>query len=244
MLEISFIATDYTYPGKLEYTYWIEGFEDSTRAHKTFTPIAHYTNLPYGKYTFKVYYSRPDGTTSPNPISIKLVVGLPFYFKPWFFIVFLILFGAMVYIYEVEKVKRVKRKRDELEQAVIEKTKEIISQNEELKSQAELIKRQSNSLRLKTYQLNESLEFSKPLQTNPMPSDANMAAILGEYFLMYKPKDMVSGDFYRLKGNPDEYPLVVADCTRHCVHGGFVSMEGITLLNKTTTYSMVKILSI
>lgn len=239
-LDVHFTATDYTYPSKLEYTYWLEGFEDSTRAHKTFTPIAHYTNLPYGKYTFKVYYSRSDGTVSPNPISIKFLVGLPFYFKPWFFIVFLIFIGGMVYIYEVEKVKRVKRKRDELEQAVKEKTKEIISQNEELKSQAELIKQQSNSLRLKTYQINESLEFSKLLQTNLMPSDANMAAILGEYFLMYKPKDVVSGDFYWLKGNPEEFTLIMADCTGHGVHGGFVSMMGITLLNETYTHSTLK----
>lgn len=239
-LDIQFTATDYTYPGKLEYTYWLEGFEDSINAHKTFTPIAHYTNLPYGKYTFMVYYSRPDGTTSPKPVSIQFVVGLPFYFKPWFFIVFLTLIGIIVYIYEVEKVKRVKRKRDELELAVIEKTKEIISQNEELKSQAELIKHQSNSLRLKTYQINESLEFSKLLQTNLMPGDANMAAILGEYFLMYKPKDVVSGDFYWLKGNPEEFTLIIADCTGHGVHGGFVSMMGITLLNETYTHSTVK----
>jgi len=239
-LDIHFTATDYTIPGKLEYTYWLEGFEDSINVHKTFIPIAKYTNLPFGKYTFKVYYSRPDGTTSKEIFTLNVLVGMPFYLKPWFFLIFLFLLALSVYIHEVRRVQRVKRKRDELEQAVKAKTKEVLTQNEELKAQAELIKQQSNNLRLKTYQINESLEFSKMLQSSLMPNPDLMSTILEEHFVFFKPKDVVSGDFYWLKGNVDELILVVADCTGHGVHGGFVSMMDITLLNEVYTNCSIK----
>lgn len=235
-LKIHFTASDYTSPGALEYTYWLQGFEDSTRAKKTHSPLAEYTNLPYGKYTFKVYYTRPDGTKSKNVFAINVVVGMPLYLKPWFFLIFLLLLALSVYIHEILRVQRVKRKKDELEQAVMEKTKAILAQNEELKAQADLIKQQSNNLKLKTYQINESLEFSKLLQYNLMPSPEILSTILGEHLLCYKPKDVVSGDFYWLKGNSDEFIIAVADCTGHGVHGGFVSMMDITLLNEVYTH--------
>lgn len=226
--------------GRVEYIYWPEGFEDSTEAQKSFNPVTRYTNLPLGKYTFKAYYSRPDGTISATSEHIRLVAGLPFYFKPWFFSILFALFGLTIYTYQREKTNRFNRKRAELELAVIEKTKEILSQNEELKSQAELIKKQSDNLRLKNYQINENLDFSKLLQLNLMPSSYELHAILGNCFMMYEPKDVVSGDFYWFKGNYDEFTLIVADCTGHGVHGGFVSMMGITLLNEIFTYSPVK----
>ncbi len=231
-LEIGFSATDYTSPGKIAYTYWLEGFEDSGKAQVTTSQFARYTNLPFGKYTFKVYYSRPDGSVSHELATLSVIVGLPFYLRPWFFLVFLALTALSVYLYEIRRVRRIKRNRDELEKAVTEKTKEILMQNEELKLQAEVIGQQSESLKLKTYQINEGLEFAKSLQLSFMPSSAEAEAILRSAFVMYKPKDTVSGDFYWLKGDCDGFILIVADCTGHGVHGGFVSMMGLTLLNE------------
>ena len=52
-----------------------------------------------------------------------------------------------------------------------------------------------------------------------------------EYFVFFKPKDIVSGDFYWVKEVQDHLVIVEADCTGHGVPGAFMSMLGITLLN-------------
>ncbi|HRS18593.1 MAG TPA: SpoIIE family protein phosphatase, partial [Bacteroidales bacterium] len=53
-----------------------------------------------------------------------------------------------------------------------------------------------------------------------------------DYFIFYKPKDIVSGDFYWFQTFENIKVLAVADCTGHGVPGGFMSMLGITLLNE------------
>ena len=59
-----------------------------------------------------------------------------------------------------------------------------------------------------------------------------MQAIFTDFFLIYRPKDIVSGDFYWLKKLPEQTIMVVADCTGHGVPGAFMSLIGINLLDK------------
>ena len=63
-----------------------------------------------------------------------------------------------------------------------------------------------------------------------MPPYDEMESILGSHLLLFMPKDIVSGDFYWVKGTFEHFALVVADCTGHGVHGGFMSMMGLTFV--------------
>ena len=65
-----------------------------------------------------------------------------------------------------------------------------------------------------------------------MPSEQYADEILGDYFLLFKPKDVVSGDFYWFSHKNDYLLLCVADCTGHGVPGGFMSMLGMSFLNE------------
>jgi serine phosphatase RsbU (regulator of sigma subunit) len=56
-----------------------------------------------------------------------------------------------------------------------------------------------------------------------------------DYFIMFKPRDIVSGDFYWIAGNKDRVYFTAADCTGHGVPGAFMSMLGISLLNEITS---------
>ncbi|OYT70024.1 MAG: hypothetical protein CFK52_12295 [Chloracidobacterium sp. CP2_5A] len=82
----------------------------------------------------------------------------------------------------------------------------------------------------------ESIRNAERIQRAILPSEAKLDAIITQYFLIYKPRDIVSGDFYWTHIIKDEertvFYIAVADCTGHGVPGAFLSMMGTTLLNQ------------
>jgi len=106
----------------------------------------------------------------------------------------------------------------ELEQKVAERTTEVVQQKEE-------IERQKLSL-------TDSILYAKRIQNAMLPSDSQMGHALNDYFLLYWPKDIVSGDFYWMSTRKNKVFLTTVDCTGHGVPGAFMSMIGSSLLNK------------
>lgn len=94
------------------------------------------------------------------------------------------------------------------------------------------IQRKSERIEQKQKLLMESLNYAKKIQQAILPEDAEMKAAFKDYFVMYQPMHVVSGDFYWLAQTFDSTFLGVIDCTGHGVPGGFMSMIGHTLLNK------------
>jgi len=85
------------------------------------------------------------------------------------------------------------------------------------------------------YTINEvssSIQYAKNLQMTFMPSENLIENISKDYFILFKPRDEVSGDFYWINHSDDETIIAVADCTGHGIPGAFMSILGITLLNK------------
>jgi serine phosphatase RsbU (regulator of sigma subunit) len=116
---------------------------------------------------------------------------------------------------------------------VLERTAEVTQQNEEIRTQRDIIVSQSEEIKQVNLHLTDSIEYALSLQSAMMPSELEMKSILGEYFLVYKPKDIVSGDFYWIKGDSQKFTLIIADCTGHGVHGGFMSMLGLSFVSET-----------
>lgn len=134
-----------------------------------------------------------------------------------------------------------------LEQKVIARTAEIYQQKEEIETQRDQIESQrdtlvenNNKLQLAYKNIQEqknhiedSIHYAKRIQTAILPTGAILnESLSGEHFVLYKPKDIVSGDFYWVARKDGKTILVVADCTGHGVPGAFMSMIGNTLLNK------------
>lgn len=80
--------------------------------------------------------------------------------------------------------------------------------------------------------ITNSLRYAETIQDAVLPNDDDLANAFESYFVMYKPKDIVSGDFYWMKEVGDKIFVVVSDCTGHGVPGAFMSMIGISLLNE------------
>ena len=80
--------------------------------------------------------------------------------------------------------------------------------------------------------LTSSINYAKQIQSAVFPSDNVLASYFTEQFILFKPLDVVSGDFYWYKQNSNEVYIAVADCTGHGVPGAFMSILGITYLNE------------
>ena len=80
-----------------------------------------------------------------------------------------------------------------------------------------------------------SIKYAKNIQTALLPSPELLASGLRNYFILYKPKEVVSGDFYWIKKIENKTIFAVADCTGHGVPGAFMSMLGISYLNELVT---------
>lgn len=90
-------------------------------------------------------------------------------------------------------------------------------------------------------QIIDSINYAKRIQSSMLPNQQILKKAFPESFIYYKPKDIVSGDFYWFQSLPgtSEILLVLADCTGHGVPGAFLSMVGTTLLNEIVCHKNI-----
>lgn len=108
---------------------------------------------------------------------------------------------------------------------------EITVQSEELQTQTEEIQRQKNSLSLANANILNNLESAGQLQQSIVPSKAFMKELFENSFVLWRPLDIVSGDFYWATKIGGLKFVAVADCTGHGVPGACLSMLGTAVLN-------------
>lgn len=167
-----------------------------------------------------------------------------------------------------ENERIIKEQNLVLEQKVQERTSEITTQNEELYQQQEEILAQRDaveaanaqlvdqtaeleyakkSLEEKTIQLNKSLEAAFTIQNAILPYEKELQKMATDHFILYRPKDIVSGDFYWVHSIIHTVFVAAVDCTGHGVPGAFMSLIGSTLLDRIVklehTYDPAEILS-
>ncbi len=87
-------------------------------------------------------------------------------------------------------------------------------------------------------ELSDSIRYASKIQSAILPERSYFTKILPESFILYQPKDVVSGDFYWVNTRKKRIALVAADCTGHGVPGAFMSIMGITFLNQISSLSI------
>ena len=86
----------------------------------------------------------------------------------------------------------------------------------------------------------ENIRYASMIQSAVLPSAEYLERSLGEYFVLFKPKNVVSGDFYWVKKDKDALMIAVADCTGHGVPGALMSIMGISFLNEITAVGKIQ----
>lgn len=130
--------------------------------------------------------------------------------------------------------------------ALLSEQKQIIQlKNEELKqlieeitTQKEEIQRQKDIETEQKAEIIASITYAQKIQQAVLPSNEYISEILPQSFVLFKPRDIVSGDFYWFKKFNDVVFVVAADCTGHGVPGAFMSMLGMATLNDIVTIEL------
>jgi serine phosphatase RsbU (regulator of sigma subunit) len=145
-----------------------------------------------------------------------------------YLIIILITIGVLILSIAFLVFKRYKEKQ-EIADAINKKNKAI-------ESQKVLIDKAYQELTEKTKDITDSIKYAQKIQQAVLPSDkfitSELAKTNTQHFILFKPKDIVSGDFYWFYKNETSLFYVTADSTGHGVPGGFMSMLGINLLNE------------
>jgi len=102
----------------------------------------------------------------------------------------------------------------------------------EIKSAYNEIDIQRSELQLRNKDLTDSLNYACRIQAALLPAEHHIRKIFNDYFIFYRPKHIVSGDFYWFSERDNKYFIAAADCTGHGVPGALMSMIGLELIQK------------
>lgn len=113
---------------------------------------------------------------------------------------------------------------NDLEQKVKDRTAEVVAQKAEIEAQRDLLAEQQKHII-------DSIQYSKRLQNAILPTNDFVEELFPESFVLYLPKDIISGDFYWFHRHNNRRYFSAIDCTGHGVPGALVSMVGQNWLN-------------
>jgi len=208
-IEFKWAAPFFEQEEELKYSYMLEGF-DKEWAEWNVAAYKDFTNLPFGDYTIQVKARNVYGDES-LPAFYSFTILRPWYATYVAFIAYILLAGLLVYIIIKLYTRRLKQENLRLEGIIEERTAEIRKQKEEL---------------------TDSIEYASRIQRALLPPDRLMDEHNMDHFILFRPRDIVSGDFYWMGLKNEKLVIVAADCTGHGVPGAFMSMLGMTFLDE------------
>jgi ligand-binding sensor domain-containing protein/serine phosphatase RsbU (regulator of sigma subunit) len=217
-VTFDFIGTSLTNPKRVKYRYFLDGVD------KDWSPIVKensvtYPDLQPGKYIFYVRSSNNDGVWNKEPVTFHFEINAPFWKTSWFYFVVLIIIFTIAFAYIKFRERKLRRENIILEQKVIART--------------EIISKQKDEIEKKNSVIIDSIEYAKNIQQSILPSNEDISRNFAQHFILYTPKDIVSGDFYWMHEDNERILFAAADCTGHGVPGAFMSIMGYNLLNET-----------
>ncbi len=133
------------------------------------------------------------------------------------------------YVFIKETNVKISMQRDEIE-----------SQRDEVEAQRDMLETHRDLVLFQKNEIIESINYARRIQSAMLPPEAYFSGLLKESFILYKPRDIVSGDFYWIKQVDQYIVMAVADCTGHGVPGAFMSMLGMSYLNEIAQRKEIK----
>jgi serine phosphatase RsbU (regulator of sigma subunit) len=236
--NIYFSALEYTNPSKNRFAYMIEGITDQWIDIGARRFVA-FSNLREGNYIFRVKAANNDGVWNETGAEIKIIITPPWYRTMIAWILYVVFFIVFIFLFIRLRERKLIAERENLEHKVQERTAEIQQQKEEIEAQRDEIElhkihieKHRDLLIVQNKQITDSIQYAKRIQTAVLPSSKIIEEYLPDNFIFFKPRDIVSGDFYFIKKVDSTLIMAAIDCTGHGVPGAFMSMLGMTLLNE------------
>ena len=200
-------------PEAVQYQIMLEGIDQDWRPPGTQTQV-NYPALPPRKYTFYVKAKNSDGVWNDPPVSLSFQIKPPFYMTWWFILSCVVALSGIIFAYIKIRERALVRENRVLEEKVKARTAEVVAQKEELAQ--------------KNKDITDSIRYAKRIQFAILPPKSPFP----DTFILFKPKDIVSGDFYWFTEVEGKEFIAAVDCTGHGVPGAFMSIIGHNSLNK------------
>ncbi|NOU16624.1 MAG: SpoIIE family protein phosphatase [Bacteroidales bacterium] len=250
-LSISLGAPSFIKEKSVQFQYIIDG-KTSKWTDWSSDPVLNFPFFPSGKY--KIMIKARDVLGHESSIyTLPFTIKPPLWQTPWFIgLCIIIVFSLFVFIVRYRE-RQLQKDKQILEEKVRERTKtieeqknvlevqrdelartneEILQQKEEIEAQRDEIEAQNDHISKQNLEMTQSIEYAKRIQTAVMPTPDLVQSILPEHFILFKPRDIVSGDFYWMTKTDGKIIIAAADCTGHGVPGAIMSMLGISFLNE------------
>lgn len=239
-VHIEYLAISLTNPEKIKYKSRLLGIDSTWKTTSSATPFMDYPALSNGNYKFQVMACNSEGLWTQQPVEIQFTIREPIWKKVWFYVLLVAGIISITYLIIVWRTANLKRSQMLLQTKVKQKT--FLLQRE--KEEVEKIKVE---LEVKNKDITDSINYAKRIQDSLLPPDELLSELFDEnYFIFYKPKDIVSGDFYwaaqveTSEEKPRKLSLAaVADCTGHGVPGAFLSIVANSFLKQSLTEKFV-----
>jgi len=139
--------------------------------------------------------------------------------------------NRIVFKYE----SKIEVQNNELKSALTEinlKNKEIEYKNTELEYQKNIAEEQHRKISTQNKEITDSIQYAKRIQYATLPKKVISKDVIEDHFILFMPRNIVSGDFYWYHEFEECVVITAVDCTGHGVPGAFMSMLGITFLNE------------
>ncbi|MCB0395874.1 MAG: SpoIIE family protein phosphatase [Flavobacteriales bacterium] len=216
-LKFEFSAAQFEQEEGLMFSYKLDGM-DSKWSDWVTDPSKEYTYIREGTYTFRVKARNIYEQESAEAV-YKFEILPPWYRTTWAYTGYVLAFIAFVYGAVTVSTRSLKS-------VIRERTAEVVKQKELVEE--------------KNRDILDSIRYAKRIQEAILPPQDWVARNIPDTFILYKPKDIVSGDFYYMRkvtmreaaGDKDVFMIAAVDCTGHGVPGAFMSIVGHNSLNQ------------
>ncbi len=219
-IKIYYSGINFSSPDKVYYSSYLENF-DLDWSKMTTSREALYS-LSDGKYQFSLISLNQDGLSQGVPVSFSILIKKPFYRTWWFILCCIAALTGIIMLIIRERDKSQKKIQEYLEN--------------ELDARTSVVMKQKGEIELQNIEITDSINYAKRIQSSILPDISKLKDSFKDAFILFHPRDIVSGDFYWFdKLEEDKFILVCADSTGHGVPGAFMSMIGSTLLQDIVT---------
>jgi ligand-binding sensor domain-containing protein/serine phosphatase RsbU (regulator of sigma subunit) len=219
-IKVYYSGINFSSPEKVYYSTLLDNFDLDWSKMTTSRDVMY--SLSDGKYKFNLISLNEDGLSQGTPLSFTILIKKPFYRTWWFILAAILVISCVVFLIILQRDKAQQKIQEYLEK--------------ELEARTSVVMKQKGEIELQNIEITDSINYAKRIQTSILPDINKLKETFKDAFILFHPRDIVSGDFYWFdKVDDDKFILVCADSTGHGVPGAFMSMIGSTLLQDIVT---------
>jgi len=219
-LTFYFTGICFTVSEKVRYRYRLEGL-DNQWSPASPENRASYPGIPPGTYTFMVEACNNEGIWCKTPVTFRFTIEPPFWSTLWFYALCAAGAIGIVFTYIAFRTRNLRAAKTQLEEQVRFRTREL--------------EKQKQIIEEKNKDITDSISYAQRIQRALLASGKLLQKSLQDHFILYKPKAIVSGDFYWSSDSGGKLFVIAADCTGHGVPGAFMSLLCISFVNEAIT---------